>query len=199
MKAKVNTMSLIETGRRQFTPPQRQLFFELIGQPEDTSIPVKASTSKPPIPKKAARPAKSTPKIATKSVKPAKQASLVDSPQTSEAPKESKTSTEASPKLTNRAVATKPDETPVKAATPKPVRKPRTPKLIVSVPPPPAPALPAPTKPLERVHIPTMSPVKDAVLRDVTRILNNPGLSETHVRRLHGLFLSLAVSALKGE
>jgi hypothetical protein len=37
------------------------------------------------------------------------------------------------------------------------------------------------------------------VLRDITRILGNPGLSDNQAKRLHGLFTSLAVNALLGE
>jgi hypothetical protein len=40
--------------------------------------------------------------------------------------------------------------------------------------------------------------VKEAVLSDISRILSNPGLSDSQAKALHNLFTSLAVNALLG-
>jgi len=58
LKSPVNTMSLVENGHREFTPTQRNLFFEFIGKQEDSTIPTKVRDLVPSGPKKAAKPAK---------------------------------------------------------------------------------------------------------------------------------------------
>jgi DNA-binding XRE family transcriptional regulator len=76
IKATANTLSLVENGRREFIPTQRNHFFELIGQPEDSSIPTTVRDLVPSDPKKATKPAKPVAKRKTKSTKPAKAAKV---------------------------------------------------------------------------------------------------------------------------
>lgn len=84
----------------------------------------------------------------------------------------------------------------------KPARKARKQKLVLASPVQSEPAQPTSSKPAEppaahAAH--AISPVKEAVLRDIIRILNNPGLSDNQAKCLHALFTSLAVNALLGE
>jgi DNA-binding XRE family transcriptional regulator len=221
MHLKVNTMSLIETGRRQFSEEERKLFFELIGQPEDMSIPAKAHDLKPSTPKKAAKPAKAESKQNTKDAKPTKSARPAKASKAGKAPKGSKAaapthqrakaakapaSPSAQPEPRSRrsrqqpvvpapAVAPQLEEKTVTAAVPKRAGKASTRKPAEAVSAPSAPTQPMPVGPAKGV----LSPVKEAVLRDIIRILSNPGLSDNHAKRLHGLFTSLAVNALLGE
>ena len=225
IKAKINTMSLVERGVREFTAAERKLFFEFIGKPEDPSIPCKVRGPKAKGLKKAAKSAKAGSKKMRKGAKPAKAAKVAKAPKIEKAPEVSmalpvvpaapdlKAAT-PTPVAANRAqapVAPKPTRRPgrkpskvitakampqvvEKIATvelPKPARKPPTPKSVKLA------ALPsAPTHPASRS---TASPVKEAVLSDISRILSNPGLSDNHAKRLHNLFTSLAVNALLGE
>jgi len=78
LKATVNTLSLVENGRREFTPTQRNLFFELIGQPEDSSIPTAVRDLVPNAPKKATKAAKPKEKRKTKGAKPAEDAKVAE-------------------------------------------------------------------------------------------------------------------------
>jgi DNA-binding XRE family transcriptional regulator len=78
IKATVNTMSLVENGRRQFTPTQRNLFFELIGKPEDSSIPTTVRDLVPNAPKKATKASKPKEKRKTKGAKPAEAAKVAE-------------------------------------------------------------------------------------------------------------------------
>jgi hypothetical protein len=55
------------------------------------------------------------------------------------------------------------------------------------------------SKPVGPAPIVGISPVKEAVLHDISRILGNPGLSDNQAKQLHGLFTSLVVNALLGE
>ena len=143
--ATVNTMSLVENGKRQFTPAQRDLFFEIIGRPVDDSIPAKALDLAPAV----SAQAKPEPKSKGKSVKPAK-----------------------------------------------PAKAPKAAKVAPIVP---VPAEPAPPVQAEPASTQAISPVKEAVIRDISRMLGNPCLNDSQAKRLHGLFTSLAVNALLGE
>lgn len=219
IKGKINTMSLVERGVREFTASERKLFFEFIGKPEDPSIPCKVREPKAKAPKKAAKPTKTRAKKARKGAKVAK------APKVEKAPKAPKSvpvaPTEAglkadvpAPVAVKRAKALegskpkrRPGRKPSKAiaakpmpqvvdkiatvAVSKPARKPRTPKAVKV-------AL-LPSAPAQQASRPTPSPVKEAVLSDISRILSNPGLSDNHAKRLHNLFTSLAVNALLGE
>lgn len=189
LKATVNTLSLVENGRREFTPTQRHLFFELVGKPEDTSIPTTVREIVPPVPKKAAKPVKpaKAPKVGKGAKGPAVAPVVIPAPDSQGDP---------APAVEMQAPASpKPDE----KATAKRNTMPRVRK----------PAEVAPTKPVPAEHLPIVpaaptpsqapSPVKEAVLRDISRILGNPGLSDNQAKRLHGLFTSLAVNALLGE
>lgn len=71
--------------------------------------------------------------------------------------------------------------------------------LVKAAPTQPGPSQPKSTKQAEHAVHPGTSPVKEAVLCDMSRILSNPGLSDNHAKRLHSLFTSLAVNALLGE
>jgi transcriptional regulator with XRE-family HTH domain len=194
IKATVNTLSLVENGRREFTPTQRNLFFELIGQPEDSSIPTTVRDLVPSGPKKATKPAKPVTKRKTKGTKPAKAAKVAEEPvpALSAIPATDLQDAEAAPEAISDANATV-------AAAPKPFRKPKNRKSIeasrVQAPPTQA----TPIRPAKSTPTQSMSPVKEAVLRDISRILDNPGLSDAQAKRLHGLFTSLAVNALLGE
>jgi len=232
LKSKINTMSLIENGRREFTPAQRTFFFELIGKPEDTSIPTKISDPAPVVSKnvKVARPA---PKKAGKAAKPAKPEKA---PKVAKAPKRLKAAPEAIPgSEVQDAVLVPPSakestipaspvaqpnrrfrksrkasadaalkavtnyvEMPATSPAPKNTRKARAKKHTLAATSQPGVAEPTPLvlKPAASMGI---SPVKEAVLRDINRILSSPGLSDSQVKRLHGLFTSLAVNALLGE
>jgi DNA-binding XRE family transcriptional regulator len=186
LKATVNTLSLVENGRREFTPTQRHLFFELVGKPEDTSIPTTVREIVPPAPKKAAEPAKA-PKVGKASKAPAVAPVVIPAPDSQGAP---------APAVEAQASASpKPDE----KATTKRTTKSRASKPSGGAPAKPAPAEHLPIVPAPPTTIPAPSPVKEAVLRDITRILGNPGLSDNQAKRLHGLFTSLAVNALLGE
>jgi len=221
MKLKVNGMSLIETGRRQFTEEERKLFFELIGQPEDTSIPVKIIDLESSASKKAAKPAKPKSKK-TATAKPAKPVRPAKAAKVGKAPKGSKVAPTALPVPSAKDVAPASPSIPAEPR-PKRGRKPAALSASMAVPKPAeqvaAAAVPlriksaSTRKPAEVVSqntpqrqagepvvaIQSISPVKEAVLRDISRILSNPGLSDNHAKRLHGLFTSLAVNALLGE
>jgi len=222
INATVNTMSLIENGRREFTPTQRHLFFELIGKPEDASIPTRVrdlvpSAAKPAKPKatKKARVAKAvkTPKMAKTSKAPVETPVSMPSAASQDAVAEEATvlaPTAVQPEPRPRrgrkpstdkalkAITTAVEKGP-KDEVSKPTRKARNQKLILATPVQAKPAQPTSGKPAEPATTHAISPVKEAVLRDVIRILNNPGLSDTQAKRLHGLFTSLAVNALLGE
>jgi transcriptional regulator with XRE-family HTH domain len=194
IKATVNTLSLVENGRREFTPTQRNLFFEFIGQPEDTSIPTTVRDLVPSDPKKATKPAKPVTKRKSKSTKPAKAAKVAE---------ESEPALVAIPatdiKDSESATAAISDANATVAAAPKPPRKPKTRKTLESAPVPAPPTQATPIPPAKSAPTQVISPVKEAVLSDISRILSNPGLSDNQAKRLHGLFTSLAVNALLGE
>jgi len=229
LKSKINTMSLIENGRREFTPEQRTLFFELIGKPEDTTIPTKISDPAPVVSKKI-KVATPVPKKAGKAEKPAKPGKpskvakaprklkvvpevvsgseiqdAVPAPPTAEevaSPvaqrnRRSRKSRKASADTALKAVTDYVEKSATDAA-PKNTRKARAKKhsLATTV-------QSGVSEPTPLVVEPTasmgISPVKEAVLRDLNRILSSPGLSDSQAKRLHGLFTSLAVNALLGE
>ena len=189
LKATVNTLSLVENGRREFTPTQRNLFFELVGKPEDTSIPTTVREMAPLVPKKAAKPPQpaKAPKAGKASKGPAIAPLVILAPDS-----------QGDPSFTVEAQAPaspKPDE----KGTTKRTTKPRARKPTGVAPAKPAPFEHLPIVPAEPVPIQAPSPVKEAVLRDISRILGNPSLSDNQAKRLHGLFTSLAVNALLGE
>ena len=186
LKAAANTMSLVETGRREFTPTQRNLFFDLIGQPEDTSIPTTVRGIVPLVPKTAAKPAKPT-----KAPEQVLAKASVAGPEIQLAPD----LPSAAPAERVTAPASSKDDA---RGTMKPTAKPRASKPAGAVLPV-APAVQLPAAAAAPAPIPGLSPVKDAVLKDLSRILGNPGLSDNQAKRLHGLFTSLAVNALLGD
>ena len=232
LKSKINTMSLIENGRREFTPAQRTLFFELIGKPEDTSIPTKISDPAPIVTKKV-KAAKAAPK---KAAKVAKAAKPEKAPKVAKAPKKLKAAPEEIPgaeiqdpvltpppvdesslpgipevqpnprsRKSRKAAAdsalkavTKYVEKSATDAAPKNSRKARAKKHVLATS-----VQSGVSEPTSVVAEPSpsqgISPVKEAVLRDINRILSSPGLSDSQAKRLHGLFTSLAVNALLGE
>jgi transcriptional regulator with XRE-family HTH domain len=194
IKATVNTLSLVENGRRQFSPTQRNLFFEFIGQPEDSSIPTTVRDLTPSAPKKAAKPGKPVTKRKTKSTKPAKAAKVAveSEPALVAIPGTDIKEAEPGPAGISDANATV-------AAAPKPIRKPKTRKSIEAAPVQVPPMQATPIRPAKSAPTQAVSPVKEAVLCDISRILSNPGLSDAQAKRLHGLFTSLAVNALLGE
>ena len=85
------------------------------------------------------------------------------------------------------------------AAAPEPIRKPKARKSLETAPVQAAPTQATPIQPAKSASTQAISPVKEAVLCDISRILTNPGLSDAQAKRLHGLFTSLAVNALLGE
>jgi DNA-binding XRE family transcriptional regulator len=194
IKATVNTMSLVENGRRDFSPTQRNLFFELIGQPEDTSIPTTVRDLMPSAPKKTTKPAKPATKRKTKGTKPARAAKVAE---------ESAPALAAPPatdiKDGESAQAAIADVNITAAAAPKPIRNPRTGKSLEAAPVQAPPTQAIPIRPAKSGPTQDISPVKEAVLQDISRILSNPGLSDGQAKRLHGLFTSLAVNALLEE
>ena len=223
INATVNTMSLIENGRREFTPTQRHLFFELISKPEDTLIPTTvrdlvptaSKIAKPKATKKAkAAKAAKAPKTAKGSMEtvetpvpiasPASQGIATEQEATVFAPtvvqpdprprKGRKPSKDKALKGITNAV-----ENGTKDVAPKPTRKARNQKLVLVAPAQAEPARPLSSKPAKPATAHAISPVKEAVLRDIIRILTNPGLSDNQAKGLHGLFTSLAVNALLGE
>jgi len=189
LKATVNTLSLVENGHRNFTPAQRSLFFELVGKPEDTSIPATVRAVAPAA-KKAAKPTRRG-KGLTAPKGPQVKASVqaIPAPAAPDIQEVAPVSAEAVPV----AVSAQPGAKAARKRTPKP--RGRKPLETPAVQPaaeqrPMAPRTPAPVQ--------NLSPVKEAVLRDLNRILSNPGLSDDQAKRLHGLFTSLAVNALLG-
>jgi hypothetical protein len=194
IKATVNTMSLVENGRREFTPIQRNLFFEFIGQPEDSSIPTTVRDLMPSAPKKTTKPAKSVTKPKTKSTKPANAAKVAEKsePALVAIPGTDIKDAESAPAAISDANATF-------AAALKPTRKPKTRKSIGAATVQAPPTQGTPIQPAKSASTQAISPVKEAVLCDISRILTNPGLSDAQAKRLHGLFTSLAVNALLGE
>ena len=242
-KAKFNIMSPIETGRRKFTTIERKQFFELIGKPEDTSIPTTDRSLMPAATKKVAKPVKAAATKTEKATKVTNTAEAAASPakapkvgKATEAPKESQERPAAPPALgitdeppapaalkstkASAAPSTQPNpgrrpgsKSPVSPnATAAPIvdlknakytapeeirrrstRKPGDAALLQHVPVRQA-SMPAGPTPIVEI-----SPVKEAVLHDISRILSNPGLSDSQARRLHALFTSLAVNALLGE
>lgn len=221
--ATVNTMSLIENGKREFTPTQRNQFFELISKPEDTSIPttirdlVPTTTKivKPKATKKAkAAKAAKAPKIAKASKAPVETSMPIASPASQDAetadeatvlaptafPPDPRPRRGRKPSTDNalKAITTAVEEG-TKDDAPKPTRRARNQKLVLGAPLQPEHGQPASVKYSESHTSNAISPVKEAVLRDVIRILNNPGLSDNQAKRLHGLLTSLAVNALLGE
>jgi transcriptional regulator with XRE-family HTH domain len=222
--ASVNTLSLIENGRREFTPTQRHLFFELVGKPEDTSIPTTVRDLVPKVSEKVAKPKPVKKDKATKSAKAPKTAKHAKAPVETPVPNASRASqgaATAEETAVPAATTVQPDPRPRKGQKPstdnalegittyvkkgtkdevtKPTRKTRTQKLVLAAPIHPEPAQLASSKPAEPAAAHAISPVKEAVLRDIIRILNNPGLSDNQAKRLHGLFTSLAVNALLGD
>jgi transcriptional regulator with XRE-family HTH domain len=194
IKATVNTLSLVENGRREFTPTQRNLFFELIGQPEDSSIPTTVRDLVPSAPKKAAKAAKPVTKRKSKSTKPAKAAKVAEESESAIVAIPAADLQDAEP-----APAAISDENATVASTAMPLRKPRTLKSLESAPVQAPPTQETPIRPAKSAPTQVISPVKEAVLSDFSRILSNPGLSDAQAKRLHGLFTSLAVNALLGE
>lgn len=191
----INTLSLIERGVRKFTAAERKLFFAFLGQPEDPAIPVKTRKGRGPGKKKAGKSVSrtKTPK-AVVAVSPgtAPIPVLITKPAQKQKPKATPKAATAAPIIAKAVEAPLVVKKPVKkAASPKPGPKKVQPKTATTPKP-----LPAPTPaPAVRVH----SPVKEAVIRDITRILGNPGLSDQHAQRLHSLFTSLAVNALLAD
>jgi hypothetical protein len=53
-------------------------------------------------------------------------------------------------------------------------------------------------RPSAQAH-PVGAGIMEAVLSDIIRILGNPGLSDSHAKRLHWLFTSVAVNAVLEE
>jgi DNA-binding XRE family transcriptional regulator len=227
INATVNTLSLVENGRREFTPTQRHLFFELIGKPEDSSIPTTVRDLVASGSKKAAKPKPAKNSRATKAVIPAKAPKSARVPKTPvEAPVltspaaslNEPTAEVAAPLAAN---VDQPDpgtrkgkkpstdnglkvittylEKDTKDDVPKPARNGRNKQLIQGAPVHSELAQPSSSKPAEPLTVHSFSPVKEAVLRDIIRILNNQSLSDNQAKRLHGLFTSLAVNALLGE
>jgi len=194
LKATVNTLSLVENGRRQFTPTQRNLFFELIGQPEDSSIPTTVRDLVPSGSKKATKAAKPKEKKKIMSTKPAKAAQVAEEsePAMVAIPATDIKDAESAPAAISDANATF-------AAALKPTRKPKTRKSIGAATVQAPPTQGTPIQPAKSASTQAISPVKEAVLCDISRILSNPGLSDNQAKRLHGLFTSLAVNALLGE
>jgi hypothetical protein len=199
IKAKVNTMTLVETGRRNFSPVERQLFFEFIGKPEDTSIPIKVRTLRPATSKKVAKSAKPARPGKTSKVDktPLVSAKKDDAPTTGSSgqkqlPAKNKL---VSPSVAGLPAISKVEGTEASTAISRQPRKNKTKQGIPNAP------LPitanGPSAPGAMMQ--ASSPVKEAALRDITRIFNNPNLSDNQARRLHGLFTSLAVNALLGE
>jgi len=223
INATVNTMSLIENGRREFTPTQRHLFFELVGKPEDTSIPATVRDLVPSAPKlnkpkatkkaKAAKPAKA-PKM-VKATKAYAETPVSMALPTSQVPAVAVEATVPAPSAVQldphprkgpasstdkalKAIATTVEKGP-KEEVSKPARKARNQRLVLAAPVQPEPGSPVSSKSAEPATAHAISPVKEAVLRDIIRILNNPGLSDSQAKSIHGLFTSLAVNALLGE
>ena len=194
LNATVNTLSLVENGRRQFSPTQRNQFFEFIGQPEDSSIPTSVRDLVPSAPKKAIKAAEPKEKRKTKGAKPAKAAKVAEEsePALVAIPATDPQDAESAPAAISDANA-------AVAAAPKPTRKPKTHKSLEVAPVQAPPALPTPLLASKSAPTQVISPVKEAVLSDISRILSNPGLSDAQAKRLHGLFTSLAVNALLGE
>jgi len=194
IKATVNTLSLVENGRREFTPTQRNQFFEFIGKPEDSSIPTTVRDLVPSAPKKATKAAKPKEKRKTKSTKPAMATKVVEEsePFLPAIPATDFQDAESAPEAISDANATV-------AAAPKPTRKPKTHKSLEADPVQATPTQATPIRPAKSASTQVISPVKEAVLCDISRILSNPGLSDAQAKRLHGLFTSLAVNALLGE
>jgi transcriptional regulator with XRE-family HTH domain len=231
---KYNVSSPIENGRRKFTAAERKQFFEIIGKPEDTSIPtsernpgasapVKASTAKPKATK-----AKKVTKAAKDAKKPAKPEKVRKAPRKNQEPKLVTTAiTVESPAVLTPGIEAEAPKAPVSAPKPRGKRGPKiapVASLEASEPQEKASATPTPKKtkqPLkakaaEAVSAPPMngkpttvrsappapgsdvSAVKEAVLRDITRILSSPNLSDSQAKALHSLFTSLAVNALLG-
>ncbi len=191
MKAPVNTLSLIERGKRLFSAAARAKFFELIGKPEDVEIPVRSvreTKAKPqvvPKPKKASKPSNPA------AVKGPARISKGRKPAATVAPETTPVSGEALPEPASPA--------PKEMVAP----------VIPAAPPTPEPVQAAPRilakKGVEAKQTPALppspsglSPVKEMVLHDIARILGNPGLSDSQAKNLHGLFTSLAVNVLLG-
>ncbi len=191
LKATVNTLSLVENGRREFTPTQRNLFFELIGQPEDSSIPTTVRDLVPNAPKKATKAAKPKEKRKTKGAKPAEAAKVAEESASALVADHASDIKDAEP-----APAAISNLNATVASTAMPLRKPRTRKSFEAAPVQAPPMQATPLLPSKSTPTQAISPVKEAVLSDISRILSNPGLSDAQAKRLHGLFTSLAVNAL---
>jgi DNA-binding XRE family transcriptional regulator len=226
IQANYNSVSAVETGRRKFSPMERHLFFNLIGKPEDDSIPTVVPGLRPALAKKAVKPTKPGGKKVAKAAKPqATKAGL--EPKADPVASLGHDGENATPAPVPAAEAEAPEApvvpTPAPARPPRPGRKPPTPlvppaqpkpeeKVVVHAAPKPAekprsvrpvepPPAHAPVLPESAVHPgpAVTSPVKDAVVRDITRVLANPGLSDAQAVRLHALFNALVVNALLGE
>jgi hypothetical protein len=219
-KAPYNFMSPLENGRRKFTPMERKLFFELIGKDEDTSIPTSDRDTVPSAPKQAHKAVKA----AKKPAKTAKTAKAAKAPKakvallTTPAPVSEKSAAVsvpegdlkdlaapvAKPKIHGRRgrkpsipaafpVVPAPEEKALKAPAPKQARKRKSAEAVSTK------AIAATATPIKTAapaSAPVISPVKEAVLSDISRILCNSGLSDSQAKALHNLFTSLAVNAL---
>ncbi len=176
MKLGVNTMSLIERGKRMFTNSERERFFEVIGKALDLSIPAK--------PLRKAHESKPTEKRVSR---------------------KSRQRVVKMPAVAQKSAVSSSDITPNPGTRRPPVPEPRSQKMPRI----PAKAVVIPAK-LETSlmqgskqgpkqgsrQVSVLSPLKEAVLRDTQRILENSALSDSMAQRLHNLFTSLTVSVL---
>jgi transcriptional regulator with XRE-family HTH domain len=172
IKATVNTLSLVENGRREFTPTQRDLFFELIGKPEDSSIPTTVRDLTPSAPKKATKAAKLATKRKTKGTKPAKAAKVAEESESAivAIPGTDRQDTAPAPAAISEANVTV-------ASAPKPIRKPRTRESLETAPIQAPPMQATPIRAAKSSPTQDISPVKEAVLCDISRILSNHALA----------------------
>ena len=210
-KTKFNTMSPVETGRRKFTPSERKQFFELIGKGEDPSIPTSdrdTVLSAPKAVKAAKKPAKAAKTQKAAKAPKAEVALLTPSAPVSEesapvsvpngdvkAP--AAPATEPKAHVRRGRIPSTPADSPVAPAL-KQIRQPGKGKFTKAASTPSVAAQPIPIKAAAHAPVSEISPVKEAVIRDISRILSNPGLSDSQAKALHNLFTSLAVNALLG-
>lgn len=195
MNAPANTLSLVERGKRLITTVDRTKFFELIGQHEDLEIPVRivkeAKAKRPAVPKQ------------IKASKPSKPASLKGPARASTGRKPNAKVEPVTPQVPEAALPSPSSPGPTEVVAPERAVAPPAVERVQDAPKTASRA--RAQKSMETQGTPTtpaspsgLSPVKDAVLRDIARILGNPGLSDSQARNLHGLFTSLAVNALLG-
>jgi len=89
-------------------------------------------------------------------------------------------------------------EKAVTVPAPKQIRQPRKVKSAEADSAPTVAAQPTPIKASAPASASVISPVKEAVLSDISHILSNPGLSDSQAKALHSLFTYLALNALLG-